>query len=66
MKTTGIEIEAKIAERITTNVKASVFFLETKVDSSYQFNNESFNLDYLLKCKSNFKNAILFASAMTL
>ncbi|WP_421943997.1 hypothetical protein [Pedobacter sp.] len=66
MKTTGIEIEAKIAERITANVKASVFFLETNVDSSYQFNNESFNLDYLLKCKSNFKNAILLASAMTL
>jgi len=66
MKTTGIEIEAQIAERITANAKASVFFLETSVDSSYQVNNESFNLDYLLKCKSNFKNAILLASAMTL
>ena len=66
MKTTGIEIEAQIAERITANVKASVFFLETSVDSSHQVNNESFNLDYLLKCKSNFKNAILLASAMTL
>lgn len=65
MKTTGIEIETKITERITANLKARVFFLETTVNGSYQSNNESFNLDYLLKCKNNFKNAMLLASAMT-
>ncbi|MDN3587565.1 hypothetical protein QWY86_12860 [Pedobacter aquatilis] len=63
--TNSLDLEAEIIIGFTAKLKKSVFFNDSQSEEVYQLKNDLLNQDYLLKCKSNFKNAIAIASTIT-